>query len=81
MNTKIILGLEMAPERQAIIDSASQDISSDSRAIASLDIGEAIVTSNFSRFATPVQIPLFSDLVKASRRKSSAKMAYGGMKP
>jgi len=68
MNTKIILGLEMAPERQAIIDSASQDLSQDNRTIASLDIGEALVTSNFAKFATPIKIPLFEDLVKSSSK-------------
>jgi len=36
MNTKIILGVEMKPERQALIDSAAQDLSSDDRNIASL---------------------------------------------
>ena len=61
INTKIILGIEMAPERQAIIESASQDLSQDSRNIASLDKGEAIITSNFARFATPVKIPLFDE--------------------
>ena len=65
MNTKIVLGIEMSPERQAVIESAAQDLSSDSRAIASLDKGEAIITSNFTRFAIPVKIPLFSDYVKA----------------
>jgi len=64
MNTKIILGLEMAPERQAIIESASQDLSSDNRNIAALDKGEAIITSTFTSFAIPVKIPLFSDIVK-----------------
>ncbi|MBR9677111.1 ATP-binding protein [Candidatus Woesearchaeota archaeon] len=62
MNTKIILGLEMKPERTAIIESASQDLSDDERAIASLDIGEAIITSNFAKFAIPVKIPFFDDL-------------------
>jgi len=62
MNTKIILGIEMQPERQAIIESASQDLSTDSRNIASLDKGEAIITSNFARFAIPVKIPLFKDI-------------------
>jgi len=71
MNTKIILGIEMKPERQAIIESASQDLSDDDRSIASLDKGEAIVTSNFARFATPVKIPLFEEFAK----KSSAKQA------
>ncbi|MDO8480866.1 MAG: ATP-binding protein [Nanoarchaeota archaeon] len=77
MNTKIILGLEMAPERQAIIDSACQDLSDDNRAIASLDVGEAIVTSNFSKFAIPVRIPKFEDLVKGTK---TGKKAFVGMK-
>lgn len=64
MGTKIILGLEMAPERAAIIESASQDLSRDDRAIASLDIGEAIVTSTFSKFAIPVKVPFFDELVR-----------------
>lgn len=69
MNTKIILGNEMAAERRAIIESAAQDLSEDDRTIASLDIGEAIVSSNFTRFAVPLQIPLFEDYVKASLSK------------
>ena len=64
MNTKIILGTEMIQERQAIIDSASQDLSSDSRNIASLDKGECIVSSNFAKFAIPIKIPSFDDFVK-----------------
>ena len=64
MNTKIVLGIEMKPERQAIIESASQDLSNDDRTIASLDIGEALITSNFARFVTPISIPYFEDLVK-----------------
>jgi len=66
MNTKIILGIEMKPERQAIIDSAAQDLSDSERAIAALDKGEAIITSNFIKFATPVKFPLFKDLVKST---------------
>ncbi len=64
INTKIILGIEMKPERQAIIESASQDLSDDDRTIASLDIGEALITSNFARFATPISIPYFDEIVK-----------------
>lgn len=64
MNTKIILGIEMKPERQAIIESASQDLSDDDRTIASLDIGEALITSNFAKFVTPISIPYFEDMVK-----------------
>ncbi len=70
MNTKIILGIEMAPERQAIIESASQDMSNDNRTIASLDKGEAVITSNFTKFATPIKIPLFKDIVDKSKGES-----------
>ena len=71
MNTKIILGVEMQPERQAIIESASQDLSNDSRTIASLDIGEALISSNFTKFAIPIKIPLFEDLVKINSSKNN----------
>lgn len=64
MNTKIILGNELASERQAIIESASQDLSTDSRSIASLDKGEAIVSSVFTKFAVPIAIPRFEDYEK-----------------
>ncbi|MFX0030464.1 MAG: ATP-binding protein, partial [Candidatus Hermodarchaeota archaeon] len=64
MNTKIILGNEMGPERRTLIESSAQDLSDDSQAIASLDIGEAIVTSNFTKFAIPIKIPLFDDLLE-----------------
>ena len=64
MNTKIILGNEMSPERSAIINSASQDLSDDDRIIASLDKGEAIVSSVFTRFAIPIYTPEFERYVK-----------------
>ena len=67
MNTKIILGIEMATERTAVIESAAQDLSDDARAIASLDKGEAIVTSNFTRFAIPIRIPLFAELITQTK--------------
>lgn len=70
MNTKIILGIEMQPERQAIIDSASQDLSDDDRTIASLDKGEAIISSNFVKFPIPIKIPRFEEIAKGSRSKS-----------
>ncbi|MBU0979806.1 MAG: ATP-binding protein [Nanoarchaeota archaeon] len=79
MNTKIILGIEMAPERQAIIESAAQDLSQDNRTIASLDIGEALITSNFARFAMPIRIPLFDDLVKQAGKKT-VKQDFLGVK-
>ncbi|MBW2966066.1 ATP-binding protein, partial [Candidatus Woesearchaeota archaeon] len=78
MNTKIILGIEMKPERLAIIESASQDLSEDDRNIASLDKGEAIITSNFTKFATPIKIPLFEDLVK--KEKKQYKKDFSGIK-
>ncbi|MBW3004376.1 ATP-binding protein [Candidatus Woesearchaeota archaeon] len=77
MNTKIILGIELKPERQAIIESAAQDLSSDERNIASLDIGEAIVSSNFAKFAIPVTIPFFDDIVK---KKQEVKQEFSGVK-
>jgi DNA helicase HerA-like ATPase len=64
MNTKIILGNEMSRERSAIIDSASQDLSDDDRIIASLDKGEAIVSSVFTRFAIPIYTPEFEGYVE-----------------
>ena len=69
MNTKIILGNEMKQEREALIASASQDLSEDDRNIAGLDKGEAIVSSIFVPFATPVKIPLFDDLVRSKLRR------------
>lgn len=70
MNTKIILGLELAAERNAIIESASQDLSKDDRHIASLDRGEAIITSNFTKFAVPLHIPLFEPKKKDQIKRS-----------
>jgi DNA helicase HerA-like ATPase len=82
MNTKIVLGIEMKPERQAIIESASQDLSQDDRNIASLDKGEAIVTSNFARFAMPIKIPLFENYVQENGgdKKRDAEPAFEGVK-
>jgi uncharacterized protein len=84
MNTKIILGTDMINERQAIIDSASQDLSSDSRAIASLDRGECILSSNFAKFAIPIKVPLFQELAKRDiaqiRNHPGTKLEYSGIK-
>ena len=54
----------MKQEREAIIASASQDLSEDDKNIASLDKGEAIVTSIFVPFAMPIKIPLFEEMIK-----------------
>ncbi len=69
LNTKIILGIEMSNERQSIIESSAQDLSNDSRAIASLDKGEALITSNFARFAIPVKFPLFKKVVEETQNR------------
>jgi DNA helicase HerA-like ATPase len=73
MNTKIILGNELSSERDAIIQSASQDLSSDDQNIASLDRGEAIISSNFTKFAIPIKIPLFEDYIKKYEQESKPK--------
>jgi len=62
MNTKIILGNEARTEREALINSSAQDLSNEEEEIASLDVGEAIVTSSFLRMAVPVKVPRFEDL-------------------
>lgn len=78
MNTKLVLGVEMRPERQAIIESAAQDLSEDDRAIASLDTGEAIVSSNFATFAIPVSVPLFQT---ARKEAMGGRGRPGGTRP
>jgi DNA helicase HerA-like ATPase len=79
MNTKIILGNELSQERMAIINSASQDLSQDDQNIASLDVGEAIVSSNFTKFAIPIKIPLFEEYIeKNSDRKASKRIGFVG---
>ncbi|PIN73776.1 ATPase [Candidatus Woesearchaeota archaeon CG10_big_fil_rev_8_21_14_0_10_45_16] len=67
MNTKILLGMEMNSERLAVIESSPQDLSQDSRTIASLDKGEALVTSTFTRLAVPIKVPLFKDFAKVQK--------------
>ncbi|MFO7791428.1 MAG: ATP-binding protein [Candidatus Saliniplasma sp.] len=73
MNTKIILGNEMKSERDAIIGSAAQDLSKDSKNIASLDKGEAIVSSIFTKFAVPIQIDFFDDVVEKDTKEKKEK--------
>ncbi len=73
LNTKIILGNEMRSERDAIISSAPQDLSKDSKMIASLEKGEAIVSSIFTKFAVPVKIELFEDIVPNRKQKNGVQ--------
>lgn len=68
LTTKIVFGNHMLKERKAIMESAAQDLSDDSRNIALLEPGEAIVTSVFVPFAIPIMVPLFDDLMKAGSR-------------
>ena len=77
MNTKIILGVEMGSERQAVIESSPQDLSQDSRNIASLDKGEALVTSVFTKFAVPIKIPLFEEFVKKDKKENVTRSFQG----
>ncbi|MEW5759552.1 MAG: ATP-binding protein [Candidatus Thermoplasmatota archaeon] len=75
MNTKIIMGNEMALEREAIISSSAQDLTTDSKMIASLDKGEAIVSSVFTKFAIPIYVPLFEDIAK-TEKKEKARLRF-----
>jgi DNA helicase HerA-like ATPase len=71
INTKIILGNEMSVERKAVIDSASQDLSDEDRTIASLDKGEAIISSSFVKFAIPIQIPLIDEILAGGNESAN----------
>lgn len=67
IGTKVIMGNEMALERKAIAESAAQDLSDFDRIIAGLEVGEAIVSSIFSKFPVPVKVPKFEDLAGRER--------------
>ena len=77
MNTKVIFGTEMKPERVAMIDSASQDLSDDDRTIASLGRGEAIITSSFAPFAIPIKVPPFEETVGKDKVVPQQKRLFG----
>ena len=71
MNTKIILGTELGNEREAIINSSPQDIRDLSQSIASLDKGEALLTSIFSKIAIPLKIdPIRIESIKKIEEKN-----------
>lgn len=69
MNTKIIMGIEMKPERLTIIESSPNDLSSDEHTIASLGVGEAIITSTFLGFPLPVKIFSFLEFKKTIKKE------------
>ncbi len=64
MNTKVILGLPAPADRNAVINSAAQNIGDENIEIQMLDKGEAIITSPFIDFPMPVKIFLFEDVLK-----------------
>ncbi len=64
MNTKIILGLPSASDRNAVIESAPQNIQDDSTEIQLLDRGEALLTSPFIEFPLPVKVFKFEDILQ-----------------
>jgi hypothetical protein len=45
--------------------------------IASLDKGEAIVSSIFTRFAVPIQIPLFESYIEKDLKKEQKRVKIG----
>ncbi|MBC7127044.1 MAG: ATP-binding protein [Candidatus Methanosuratus sp.] len=67
IGTKIIMGNEMALERKAIAESAAQDLEDFDRIIAGLEVGEAIVSSIFSKFPVPVKVPKFEEVAGSGR--------------
>lgn len=75
MNTKIILGNEMKQEREALIGSAAQDLSDDSKTIAGLDKGEAIISSVYTKLAIPVQYPKFEAFAENKENKTAKRFA------
>ncbi len=79
MNTKIIMGTEMAVERQSLINSAAHDISMYEPTIAALDKGEALVSCSFLKMATPIKVPLFSDIIKKNEENKISN-SFAGVK-
>lgn len=73
INTKIILGTEMSSERRALIESANQDLGSDDRNIASLNVGEAIITSTFTPFAIPLSVPYFDEKIQKNKKQYAVR--------
>jgi hypothetical protein len=61
----------MSAERRSIIDCAAQDLSEEDRTIGSLDKGEAIVSSVFTKFAIPIYTPLFEDIARRESKKDN----------
>jgi hypothetical protein len=79
MNTKIVLGIPSPSDRNAVIESSSQNISDESVEIQMLDKGEAIITSPFIDFPLPVKIFLFDDVIRLDAAKNSTKNELVGL--
>ncbi len=77
MNTKVILGIEMQKERSVIINSSPHDLSKDSLVIASLNKGEAIISSIFTPFPIPIRVYNFEDIVKD--KKGNNNVMFSGI--
>lgn len=77
MNTKIILGLPSPSDRNAVIESSSQNISDESVEIQMLDKGEAIITSPFIDFPLPVKIFLFDNVIRKDWKDKRVKQELG----
>ncbi len=75
MNTKIILGMEMQKERNVVINSSPHDLSKDSLVIASLNKGEAIISSIFAPFPIPIAVYNFEDVVKDKKDEENIKFS------
>jgi len=78
MNTKVILGLPAPIDRDAVVNSASQNISDESAEIQILDKGEAIITSPFIDFPIPVKIFLFENTLKTDESLRSKTISTIG---
>jgi hypothetical protein len=73
IGTKVIMGNEMALERRTLMESSAQDLTAYDQIIAGLDKGEAIVSSIFSKFPVPIQIPLFDDIARTEMQATNRK--------
>ncbi|MCQ5374026.1 MAG: ATP-binding protein [Candidatus Methanomethylicia archaeon] len=76
IGTKIIMGNEMARERQRLIESSPQDLSQYEQVIAGLEKGESIVSSIFSKFPVPIYTPLFEELVKTGEAAKGTESVF-----
>ena len=73
MNTKVILGLPSPMDRDAVINSSSQNIGDEGTEIQMLDKGEAIITSPFIKFPLPTKIFLFFFSFRKDSEKTEDK--------